>query len=213
MKTMCIAAAAALIFGSNMQAQTEGDPPPSKWSYSQKVSKIDDTTSRVAMLEAEDTVFRTYDRGKPKLVVRFKDDRLEVYVILGVFVTEKTPVRLRKNRNPPVRQDWDASKDGDTIFSPTPEEFAATLLETDRLVMEVEPYRESPVIFEFDTRGFKASAQQLINAFAITRKVQPAREPRTVAAKPAATPQKATPRPTPSAAEIAAEIQRRYAPR
>jgi len=84
------------------------------------------------------------------LVMRCRDGNTDLYIGWQDYLGNEASVQTRVGDQNPVTQKWNLSASHQSSFFPeSPIEFISQLLETDRLVAQVSPYRASPLTATF----------------------------------------------------------------
>lgn len=136
-----------------------------KWSVSATVSPIDDSKNVTLSLEANESVGARYRRVTPTLILRCKEKKTDAYITWDAYLgLEETSVLTRLDDRPASRSEWSLSTDNKATFAPQPKTFIKTLLGHSRLVSQVTPYSESPVLVTFDLAGLDVALKPLSDA-------------------------------------------------
>lgn len=128
---------------------------PSNWYAYSDTNKIDDSISYRAALPSEESLGDGFRRDeKAILIIRCKDQKLELYVVWPDFLgSGDTDVRVRLDNNKPYRQTWSISTDGRGAFANRPKEFEKSLRTAKKVIIEVDPYGELPEAATFVLTG------------------------------------------------------------
>jgi type VI secretion system protein VasI len=132
-----------------------------KWVTSTDKNPLDDTRTVVLSLIA--------DEGKSKmgeditLFLRCKSNKTELYISWSDYLgMGSTQVITRVGNASAQRMSWGLSTDSTATFFPgSPISFVKSLMNVDKLVVQVTPYSESPVTAVFDVRGLGEAIKQL----------------------------------------------------
>lgn len=133
---------------------------PDKWvGGRQTASAMDDSPTVVFQLEAENRVANWLGSAKPTLTVRCKEHQTEVYVITDSaaaveYDLDGATVRTRWDDEPAKSSVWSKSTDDKALFAPSAVAFIRKLPHARTLRVQYTPFNASPVIAEFDVRGF-----------------------------------------------------------
>jgi len=134
-----------------------------KWFYEKSINPIDDTVIVSFVLERERAPFRS-----PMLVLRYRDKKTDLYIRwYEYFSSDITRVTYRFDTEKAKTESWLVSTGNDSTFysckSKDTIKFIQRLMEADRFVVQVTPYRSGPVTVTFDVRGLKNAVKQFNN--------------------------------------------------
>jgi len=141
-----------------------------KWKVKTSVSPIDDSKTVLASLEADpESTIRLKGGQLPELVVRCKQGELEAYTITGKAAEKekeegKATVTLRYDKEPAFDVLMVQATDGDALFWPDAGAGAKKMLQAERLLVVFTPAGASPVMIQFDLRGFGVVHKQIAEA-------------------------------------------------
>jgi len=136
-----------------------------KWSVSATLSPIDDSKNVTLSLEANESVGARYRRVTPTLILRCKERKTDAYISWDAYLgLEQTTVLTRLDDRPASKSEWSLSTDNKATFAPQAKTFIKGLLGHSRLVSQVTPYSESPVLVTFDLAGLDAALKPLSDA-------------------------------------------------
>lgn len=137
-----------------------------KWIVSESTSAIDDSKTVVMSLDAESSVGSSYKKSLPTMILRCSENKTNAYINIGSFLgsdTIKVLNRLDKNKAKTKR--WSISTDHKAIFAPGSDiKYIKSLIKHDKLLIQLTPYSESPIMTTFDIRGLKEAVVSLRNA-------------------------------------------------
>lgn len=136
-----------------------------EWYLRTEVSPIDDSKSFFLSRDATERVGSGFMSYTPSLMIRYKEGQLEVFVSLDDYLgSDSIPVTVRIGTSPAKQEEWGISTDGKAIFCPSDNKaFLEKLLRSDRLVIRLTPYGESPVTATFDLVGLSEAIQPIMN--------------------------------------------------
>jgi type VI secretion system protein VasI len=125
-----------------------------KWNVSSEISPVDDSKTVVVSIEANELVGRSYRKSSPTLVLRCKERKTVAYIDWEAYLgLDETRVLTRIDDQPASRTSWSISTDRKASFHEQPIAFIKSLLGHQRLVSEVTPYGENPVLVTFSIAG------------------------------------------------------------
>lgn len=145
-----------------------GTPERGDWGFEQDVDPLTDEVIAIAYLESESGRSRFDDAVT--LILRCKGKAIDLYVEWHDFLNnEPVPVISRINDGTPQERTWGLSTDFTSTFYPEIgwQNIEAFIGGAARLVLQVEPYNESPVTAVFDMTGFDLAADQVLTACGI----------------------------------------------
>lgn len=139
-----------------------------KWVVQQDINPIDDTKTVVAMLTADSGQSRM---GDPvRFIARCQSNSTEAYVIWHDYVgddgdspySDGKYVTVRIGDEPAREEFWGVSTDNEATFAPDwAGDLLKQMLRSDRMVLRMTPYSESPVTAVFDTTGLSVALRDL----------------------------------------------------
>ena len=140
-----------------------------KWEIMTDVSKIDDTKSvYLSVLADKEVRIGRYDRTKPILWVRCRENETSVFVVYNHFLgSDEISVTLRRDAEAAMKSDWSISTNhfatglwgGSSAI-----EFIKSLYGKRQLLVRLTPYSESSVTVSFDISGLKSVIPPLAKA-------------------------------------------------
>lgn len=130
------------------------------WSVDQQNNPMDDTSTVVLSNSSTSGVDQ---QGNPIILfIRCQSGQMDVYLAWGDFLGDtSTDTELRVGSAPSYDESWSNSTDNTAAFSPNPLSLVRSLEKADRLVVEVTPYNESPIIATFDISGLTSAVAPL----------------------------------------------------
>jgi type VI secretion system protein VasI len=144
-------------------------PSSTGWMVSTDVSEIDDSRSVFVQLSATTPVYYSYGRSHvPMLTLRCSEGTTAAYIDWGEFLgSDDLPVEVRVDSSAARERRWDISSDNQAAglwYGGTAIPFIQSLIDSNKLVVRLTPYSESPVTATFVTTGFRQHASQLAQA-------------------------------------------------
>jgi len=135
-----------------------------KWSYDKSINPIDDTVMVSFVLECVGVPCE----GLEKLILRYRDKETDLYITWHEYFSGyATHVTYRFDTERAKTESWLVSTSNDSTFyshkSRDTIKFIQRLMEADRFVVQVTPYRSGPVTVTFDVRGLKNAVKQFNN--------------------------------------------------
>ncbi len=164
-----LAATASAIYATNTAVQGQIDatqtarsasPTPGstgKWQSDASTSPMDDTKTILLYLDADNKVQGAILTETPSLVVRCRNNKLDLYVVTQMQVDsgldDIASVRLRFDKTSPASMRMSTSTSGDAIFFPDARTWLYDMARHDQMVFEFTPNVSSPVQAVFDLHG------------------------------------------------------------
>lgn len=137
-------------------------PPAGKWRVSTSISELDDSTTVVLSLDAENYVQGWLDNALPRLILRCKEKEINAYVNLGTQpeveygLYDAATVRVRFDQGEAVTMTANESTKGDALFFQNPVEMIELMLQSKEMVFEFTPFNANPAVTTFDLRGLES---------------------------------------------------------
>jgi len=123
-----------------------------KWEISVQTDAANDATAVSLVLAADSAT--TQSDETIALIVRCRNDDTDLYIRWHDYLGNEASVLTRVGNENAVIQKWNLSADHQSSFYPeNPIEFIKQLLEADRIVAEISPYRARPITANFDLAG------------------------------------------------------------
>ncbi|WP_052481021.1 type VI secretion system-associated protein TagO [Gilvimarinus agarilyticus] len=137
------------------------------WSVTTKVSPIDDTTNVYMSVQADESVQSGYKKVRPSLHIRCKEDSTDVYFSWGLYLgTKFTRILTRLDKEEAKDRLWNISTDRKAAFAIDNDilPYIKNLFGNDKLLAQVTPYGESPVMATFSITGTEEAIKPLREA-------------------------------------------------
>ena len=135
-----------------------------KWKSDTTRSELDNTTTTILRLDAENQVSGSTISSKPTLILRCKNRQTEVYVAAGMqlkedYDTHTTPIRMKLDDLDVIAINGDVASSGDAVFLPTggTAQTVTTFALAKRLVFEITPFEALPDEAVFDLKGLRST--------------------------------------------------------
>jgi hypothetical protein len=134
-------------------------PATGKWRASTEESEFDNSTTVVLALDAEDYIQGWLDTTRPKLILRCKEGKIDVYVNVGTQsnveygLYDAATVRVRFDQNQAVELIANESTDGEALFFQDPYGMIIAMLQSRQMIFGFTPFNADPVTTTFDLRG------------------------------------------------------------
>lgn len=126
------------------------------WEYSSDISPIDDSTTHMLRLEANEKTEPGIFGSTPTLIIRHKEGETQVYVSFGTYLgfsSDGITVTLRLDETLTTAE-WGLSTDSKAIFYPSNHRaFIFEMLRSKKMVIRVNPPGSNPVTSVFELTG------------------------------------------------------------
>jgi hypothetical protein len=141
-----------------------------KWSESEGTSEMDDSGTVVLSLDAEHEIRGWLTRQRPRLIVRCKENRTDVFMVTGMPASvesgglDEHTVRVRFDDAPTQPLGWLESTDHQALFAPDAIAFARRLAAAKTLQLQFVPFHADPAVVTFDVSGFDQHIDKVAGA-------------------------------------------------
>nr|WP_223112626.1 type VI secretion system-associated protein TagO [Pseudomonas syringae] len=134
--------------------KTEGS---GKWYTATKTDPLNDKPVYTAALGSEGGTGRSVE--SVVMLARCADGKTELFVNWSSFIgTDDTDVTYRIGKSKAITRSWQISTDNTSTFYPgSPIKAMKEMMESDKFIVNVTPYSESPVTAIFDISGAEAA--------------------------------------------------------
>jgi type VI secretion system protein VasI len=143
---------------------------PGNWTVRTEVSPLDDSESVYLVLPASAPIPSWPMDVTPTLYVRCKENVTEVYLVPGLVVApdidqlKRATVTVRFEKEPAFEIRCDVSTNSEALFFPNAVAFARLLMKHDSMLVQFEPYNDSPKLTRFTLTGLSEVAGSLRQA-------------------------------------------------
>lgn len=138
-----------------------------KWQVRKSISPIDDSTNVYLYLNSEEPVKSGYKIVRPSLYIRCKENKTDVYLNWNLYLgLDTTKMLTRFDSEPAYTSTWSISTDTKAVFVRGNNDisFAKKMMEHSKLLVQITPYGENPVMATFDIKGLKEAINPLREA-------------------------------------------------
>lgn len=130
------------------------------WRVSTATSPIDDSATVTLSLKAETPIQGWPGKTEtPQLIIRFKEKKLEVFVVTGfaphVEHDSRATATVRFDAAAAAEVRFSKSTDGEALFWPGPQDAIRQMAAAEKLVFRFTPFNSSPVVTSFTLRGLR----------------------------------------------------------
>jgi len=137
-----------------------------KWILNKKKSPIDDSLNVTLFVEANEPITDKYHKEQtPTLILRCSENTTNALINWGVFLgSDYTDVLIRLDKSKAKTSFWSISTNHEAIFAIKNISFIKKLMKHDKLLTQITPYGENPVMSTFDIQGLKEAIKPLRKA-------------------------------------------------
>jgi type VI secretion system protein VasI len=131
-----------------------------KWIINSETNPVDDSKTEMLTLTADEG---KSNMGQPViLAIRCKSKETHLFVAWGDYLGDKAVVLVRIGDQKATTNNWTLSSNSQATFHPgNTVQFIKSLLEHNRLVVQVTPYNENPILAVFDISGLSEAIKPL----------------------------------------------------
>lgn len=132
-----------------------------QWSVQETKNPVDDSKTVALYLKA--TGGKSKSGEDIALIIRCLSNKTELYINWQDYLgMDQTTVTTRIGTDPAQKFSWGISTDyKSTFYSGSPISFIKALMKADKLIAQLTPYGESPVIATFDISGLTEAIKPL----------------------------------------------------
>lgn len=137
-----------------------------KWNTRVDRSPIDDSENVYLTVEAEEIVHSGYKTVKPTLYVRCSEKKTNVFITWDLYLgLESTQMLSRFDTAKATTGTWSISTDNTAVFAQGSDiAFAKKMMGHEKLLTQITPYGESPVMATFKIAGLTDAIKPLRKA-------------------------------------------------
>ena len=137
-----------------------------KWLVREIRSPIDDSVNVYVSITANETVKSGYNKVSPELYMRCKENETNVYLTWNLYLgSEQIKMLTRFDKLKANKDGWAVSTDYKTVFLIGSNiEYIKKIMKHDKLLTQITPYGESPVMATFDVSGLSEAIKPLRKA-------------------------------------------------
>jgi len=145
---------------TSTKQSTQIKRPTGKWKVTKKRSPMDDSSTVVLSLPAENIIQGWLRRERPTLMIRCQEGDTDVFIHAGTpadveNADDRYTVEVRVDKYRSFKDSWLGSTSRDALFAPGAALYAATFAHAESLTIRFTPFNAAPVVIKFDTRGLK----------------------------------------------------------
>ena len=162
--------ASRLICYDNLASSLGVDKPKTKitkgkgkWSVREDKSAIDDSVNVYLSVTANESVRSGYNTVSPSLHIRCAENKTNIFLNWGLYLgLDETRMLTRLDKQKSKTKLWSISTDNKAVFVRGSDiGFTKELMKHDKLLTQITPYGESPVMATFDIRGLTEAIKPL----------------------------------------------------
>jgi type VI secretion system protein VasI len=126
-----------------------------KWRVREDKSAIDDSVNVYLSISANESIKSGYNTARPSLYLRCAENKTNIFLTWDLYLgLDETRMLIRFDKQKAKTSTWSISTDNKAVFVQGSDiKFAKEMMKHDKLLTQVTPYGESPVMATFDIRG------------------------------------------------------------
>lgn len=136
------------------------------WNIRVDHSPIDDSRNVYLSVDSQETVLSGYNAVRPSLFIRCAENTTNVFVNWGLYLgLDSTRMLTRFDDAKATTNKWSISTDNKTVFVRGSDiAFTKKMMNYNKLLVQITPYGESPVMATFNIRGLSGAIKPLREA-------------------------------------------------
>lgn len=147
------------------------------WTLDEKVNEMDNTKKTLLSLRSQDEIAGFIGSHAAYLVIKCEKGKAQAYVSVGTQIqheydTDTYAVRVKFDDSVPMKQRWDASTDGSTLFSPQPHQFVKQLEQAKVFLFEFTPFEKAATTVHFKVEGLSEKIEPISSACGLPSTVE-----------------------------------------
>lgn len=137
-----------------------------KWSIRSDKSPIDDSVNVYLSIQSKEPVRSGYNTVRPSLFIRCSENKTNVFLNWGLYLgLDSTRMLTRFDSENATTETWSISTDNKAVFVRGSDiTFAKKMMSHDKLLTQITPYGESPVMATFPIAGLSEAIKPLRQA-------------------------------------------------
>ena len=155
---------AAFVYVTATANPTENATTSGKWRFSEDTSLVDDSTTAILTLRAEEPVQGWLRQTTPILYLRCKTgyiNEYEAYIHVGTQIENDSRERIRIDDGRVENIGMSESTNGESLFFPNAGAITERMLDHETMAFEFTPFNSGPTDTVFDIRGLREAYQAL----------------------------------------------------
>lgn len=136
------------------------------WFISTDKSPIDDSVNVYLSIPSQEPVRSGYNTVRPTLFIRCSENKTSIFINWGLYLgLESTRMLTRFDSNKATTKTWSISTDNKAVFVHGSDiDFAKEMMNHNKLLTQITPYGESPVMATFTISGLSEAIKPLREA-------------------------------------------------
>lgn len=145
------------------------EPDLGNWKVGEEVNPLDDSRTVLLRLDADEKVKGWIGSSRPMLIIQCVQGETGAFFRLGTQASvegiyQKHTIQLRIDADPATEVQAHEGSEGDTLFMPDGQAFAASLIGRETLVFGFTPFEASPATTTFQLAGLEEAFKPLREA-------------------------------------------------
>lgn len=137
-----------------------------KWLVRSDQSPIDDTVNVYLSVQSEESIRSGYNTVRPSLHIRCSENKTNVFLTWNLYLgLDSTRMLTRFDSESATTESWTISTDNKAVFVRGSDvAFANKMMNHEKLLTQITPYGESPVMATFPIAGLSEAIKPLREA-------------------------------------------------
>ena len=137
-----------------------------KWTVREDRSQIDDSVNFTLSLSSNEKVRSGYNNVQPRLYVRCSENKTNVFLTWDLYLgLQQTDMLTRFDKLKASTSSWSLSTNNKAVFVKGSDiDFAKKLMKHKKLLTQITPYGQSPVMTTFNISGLTEAIKPLREA-------------------------------------------------
>jgi len=154
-----LAVALAALAGQPASSLAAGE---GRWSVETRISQLDDSKNVILSLPSDNWIKDKSGKKIPILILRCKEKATQAYIVFDLYLGDR-PIKLfiRMDKEKAYQETWKLSTNHLAAFAPDGKRFVKELLKHQRLLVQVAPQGQNPVIVTFQLHGLPEAIKPL----------------------------------------------------
>ncbi len=133
-----------------------------RWSVETRISPMDDSKNVILSLPSDNWIKDKSGKKIPILILRCKEKATQAYIVFDLYLGDR-PIKLliRMDKEKAYQETWNLSTNHLAAFAPDGQRFIKELLKHQKLLVQVAPEGQNPVIVTFQLRGLPEAVKPL----------------------------------------------------
>ncbi len=132
------------------------------WSVRVDKSPIDDSENVYMRVDSDNEIGSGYRTKRPSLHIRCAENKTNVFVTWGMYLgLNSTRMLTRFDDKKATTSSWYISTDNKAVFAKSDIPLAKSMMKYSKVLMQITPHSESPVMATFDISGLTEAIKPL----------------------------------------------------